>query len=160
MTEQTSLPAKTRTEPTVPAIFTRLRDEIDRLFDDFSPVRAPRGIFTFPAVAEFSPAMELTEKKDRYELSLELPGMDEKDIDVECAEGVLTIAGEKRQETEEKSDGYLVTERSYGSFKRQLTLPPDVDPEAIEAKYAKGVLKLKLKKDAKAESRVKKIAIG
>ena len=160
MTEQSPLPAKARTEPAVPAIFTRLRDEIDRLFDDFSPVRAPRGIFTFPGVAEFSPAMELTEKKDRYELSLELPGMDEKDIDIECAEGVLTITGEKRQETEEKTDGYLVTERSYGSFKRRLTLPPDVDPEAIEAKYAKGVLKLKLKKDAKAESRVKKIAIG
>jgi len=86
--------------------------------------------------------------------------MEEKDIDIECADGVLTISGEKRQESEETSEGHLVTERSYGSFKRQLTLPTDVNPDAIEAKYAKGVLKLALKKDKKAASRVKKIAIG
>ena len=57
-------------------------------------------------------------------------------------------------------DRLPLTERSYGSFKRQLTLPGDVDPDAIDAKYAKGILKLKLKKDEKAASRVKKIAIG
>jgi len=160
MNEQTPLPSRTRSEPSVPAVFGRLRDEIDQLFDDFSLVRPGRGIFAFPAAVEFSPAMELTDKKDRYELSVELPGMEEKDIDIECADGVLTISGEKREETEEKTDGYLVSERSYGSFRRQLTLPADVDPDAIDAKYSKGVLKLKLKKDAKAASRVKKIAIG
>ena len=95
MTEQTTLPAKTRAEPAVPAVFTRLRDEIDRLFDDFSFARPSRGIFAFPAIAELTPAMELTEKKDHYSLSVELPGMEEKDIDIECADGVLTISGEK-----------------------------------------------------------------
>ena len=160
MTEQSTLPPKTRSEPSAPPVFARLRDEIDRLFDDFSFARPARGIFAFPAPVEFSPAVELTEKKDNYSLSVELPGMEEKDIDIECADGVLTISGEKREESEEKTDGYLVTERSYGSFKRQLTLPADVDPDAIEAKYAKGVLKLTLKKDAQAASRVKKIAIG
>lgn len=160
MTEQRTLPAKTRPEPSFPPVFARLRDEIDRLFDDFSLARPARGIFAFPASMEFSPAIELTERKDHYALSVELPGMEEKDIDIECNEGVLTISGEKREESEEKADGYLVTERSYGSFKRQLTLPADVDPDAIEAKYAKGVLKLKLKKDVKASSRAKKIAIG
>ncbi len=163
MTEQTTLPAKTRTEatvPTVPAVFTRLRDEVDRLFDDFSFARPSRSIFAFAGLPDVVPAMELTDKKDRYELSLEIPGMEEKDIDIETADGVMTISGEKRQESEEKTDGYLVSERSYGSFKRQLTLPADVDPDAIKAKYASGVLKLTLKKDKTAQSRVKKIAIG
>lgn len=163
MTEQSTLPAKTRSElavPALPVIFTRLRDEIDRLFDDLSFGRPARGIFAFPAAMDVSPAMELTENKDHYGLSIELPGMDEKDIEVECADGVLTISGEKRQEAEDKADGYLLTERSYGAFKRQQTLPADVDPDGIEAKYSKGVLKLKLKKDKKAQSRVKKIAIG
>lgn len=163
MTEQTTLPAKTRIEATVPAlptVFTRLRDEIDRLFDDFSLTRPSRSVFAFPAPIALSPAMELADKKDHYELSLEVPGMEEKDIDIECADGVLTISGEKRQESEEKSGGYLVSERSYGSFKRQLTLPSDINPDAIEAKYAQGVLKLNLKKDEKAQSRVKKIKIG
>jgi HSP20 family protein len=163
VTEQSTLPAKARTEATMPAVpiaFSRLRDEIERLFDDFSFARPGRSIFTFPTLPEVVPAMELTENKDHYNLSLEVPGMEEKDIEIECADGVLTISGEKRQESEEKSDGYLVTERSYGSFKRQLTLPADVNPDAIEAKYAKGVLKLTLKKDEKAQSRVKKIAIG
>jgi HSP20 family protein len=160
MAEQITLPAKSRREPTVPVVFTRLRDEIDRLFDDFSFARSSRGVFGFPASVEVSPAMELTENKDHYSLSVELPGMDQKDIDIECADGMLTISGEKRQESEEQSDGYVLTERSYGSFKRQQMLPVDVDPDAIEAKYAKGVLKLKLKKNKKAQSRVKKIAIG
>lgn len=160
MTEQSTLPAKTRSEPSVPPVFARLRDEIDRLFDDFSFARPARGIFAFPTPTEFNPAIELTDKKDHYSLSVELPGMEQTDIDIECADGVLTISGEKREESEEKTDGYLVTERSYGSFKRQLTLPADVDPDGIEAKYAKGVLKLTLKKNAEAASRVKKIAIG
>ncbi len=160
MAEQTTLPAKTRSEPSVPTLFTRLHNEIDRLFDDFSLARPSRSIFNFAALPEVMPAMELTEKRDRYEMSLEIPGMEEKDIDIECADGVLTISGEKRQESEETSEGYLVTERSYGSFKRQLTLPTDVNPDAIEAKYAKGVLRLALKKDKKAANRVKKIAIG
>ncbi len=155
MTEQTTLSAKTRSEPAVPAVFTHLRDEIDRLFDDFSFTRPSRSIFAFPAIAELSPAMELIENKDHYSLSVELPGMEEKDIDIKCADGVLTISGEKRQESEEKTDDFLVTERSYGSFKRQLTLPADVNPDKINAKYAKGVLKLILKKDEKAQSRVK-----
>ena len=162
MTDQTTLPAKRpeTTAPALPIVFTRLRDEIDRLFEDFSFTRSSRSIFAFPAIAELSPAMELVENKDHYSLSVELPGMEEKDIDIKCADGVLTISGEKRQESEEKTDDFLVTERSYGSFKRQLTLPADVNPDKINAKYAKGVLKLTLKKDEKAQSRVKRIAIG
>ena len=160
MTKQTTVPAETRPEAGLPTVFGRLRNEIDRLFDDFSLAAPPRSIFAFPAATRFSPAMELTDKKDHYELSLELPGMEEKDIDVECAEGMLTISGEKREEAEEKTDGYLVSERSYGSFRRQLTLPADVDPERIDAKFSQGVLKLNLKKDEKARSQSRKIKIG
>ena len=163
MTELTTLPARARKEaalPTVPVVFTRLRDEIDRLFEDFSFASPARSIFNFSALPEVMPAMELTENKNHYSLSIEIPGMEEKDIDIECADGMLTISGEKRQETEEKTDAYRVSERSYGSFKRQLTLPADVNPDGIKAQYAKGVLKLTMKKDEKARSRVKKIAIG
>jgi HSP20 family protein len=159
MNEPSTLPAKTTTNVGAPAIFDHLRDEIDRLFDDFIFPRPVRSLFAIPAVTAFQPLMEFSEKKDHYDLTVELPGMEQKDIDIECAEGVLTISGEKREQTEEKSDGYLVSERHYGSFRRRLTLPSDVDPEAIDAKFSNGVLRLSLKKDTRANQKVKKIAI-
>jgi HSP20 family protein len=87
------------------APFNRLRDEIDRLFDDFSFARPGRSIFAF-AGSEPVPALELAEKGDRYELTVELPGLEEKDIDVEYDDGILTVSGEKREETEKKDGGY------------------------------------------------------
>jgi HSP20 family protein len=144
----------------MPAPLGRLRDEIDRLFEDFSFARPGRSIFSFAAPTALSPAMELAAKDGGYELSVELPGLEEKDIDVEFADGVLTVSGEKREESEKKDSGYLLSERRYGSFRRQLTLPSDVDPETIAATFEKGVLKLAMKKDRQAESRTKKIKIG
>jgi HSP20 family protein len=91
---------------------------------------------------------------------VELPGLEEKDIDVEFADGVLSVSGEKREESETKENGCLISERRYGSFRRQLTLPSDADPDTIEAKFKHGVLKLTMKKDEKAADRSKKIKIG
>ncbi len=159
MNEQIALPARKRTEQTLPTVFGRLRDEIDHLFDDISFPRAPRSLFNRPEMG-FSPAMDFQDRGDRYELAVELPGMEEKDIDVSVADGVLTIAGEKRSESEEKADGCLVNERTYGSFRRQVSLPADVDSDAIEAKYRKGVLHLNLRKDKEAASRIRKIAVS
>jgi HSP20 family protein len=159
MNDQTTLPAEQRrSEPLAP--LTRLRDEIDRLFEDFSFARPPRSIFAFGAPAALVPAMELAAKDGGYELTLELPGIEEKDIDIEFADGVLTVSGEKREESEKKDNGYLMSERRYGSFRRQLTLPSDADPDTIEAKFKRGVLKLEIKKDKKAADRAKKIKIG
>lgn len=159
MNEQTTLPARTHGEATLPAVFGRLRDEIDHLFDDFSLSRPTRAFFHLPSAMRFTPVMDLKDRGDRYDLALELPGMDEKEIDVSVADGVLTIAGEKRSESEEKTNGFLLSERTYGMFRRQLTLPGDADPDAIEAKYRRGVLHLTLGKDKKAESRMRKIAV-
>lgn len=160
MNEQTTLPARTQGEAGLPAVFGRLRDEIDHLFEDFSLTRSTRAFFHLPASMRFTPAMDLKDRGDRYELALELPGMDEKEIDVSVADGVLTVAGEKRGESEEKTDGVLVSERTYGMFRRQLTLPGDADSDAIEAKYRRGVLHLTMGKDKKAQSRMRKIAVS
>jgi HSP20 family protein len=161
MNEQTALPAeRRRTEGAALAPFNRLRDEIDRLFDDFGFALPSRSVFSFQPRAAVIPAMELAEGDGGYELSVELPGLEEKEIDVEFADGVLTVSGEKREESEKKENGYLMSERRYGSFSRQLTLPSDADPDSIEAKFKHGVLKLKMKKDEKAASRGKKIEIG
>lgn len=138
-----------------------LRDEIDRLFEDFPIARTGRSLFTFPGIAGgTSPAVELVEKGNGYQMTVEVPGIDEKDIDIELADGVLTISGEKHQESETKESGYLIQERSYGSFRRQITLPSDVDSNSLEAKVRDGVLKLDMKKDEAAVSKTRKIAIG
>ena len=161
MTDQATVPAKQR--PAESGAFTplnRMRDEIDRLFEDFRFPNTARSLFAFPDKPRLLPAMELSAADGGYRLSIELPGMDEKDIDVELADGVLTISGEKRQETEKKEEGYLLSERRYGSFRRQLTLPVDVNPDSIKADFAKGVLKIEMKRDEKAADRAKKIKIG
>jgi HSP20 family protein len=161
MNDQTALPAEQRrTEGTPLAPLFRLRDEIDRLFDDFPFSLSSRSIFAFPSRAAVIPAMELAETDGGYALSVELPGLEEKDIDVEFADGVLTVSGEKREESEKTESGYLMSERRYGSFRRQLTLPADADPDTIDAQFKRGVLKLAMKKDAKAAGRAKKIKIG
>lgn len=160
MNEQTTLPAEQRRTEGAVASLSRLRQEVDRLFDDFGFGLPSRSIFAFPTRASVNPAMELVETDSGYTLTVELPGLEEKDIDIEFADGVLSVSGEKREESEKKENGYLMSERRYGSFHRQLTLPPDVDPESIAAKFRQGVLKLEMKKDEKAVSRTKKIKIA
>ena len=161
MNEQATLPAKQRTgQGAALAPFNRLRDEFDRMFEEFRLPAPGRSLFAFAADQRLIPAMELSAADGGYCLSVELPGMDQEDIDLEFADGILTVAGEKRQESEKKGEGYLMSERRYGSFRRQLTLPADVDPSSIKADFASGVLKVEMKKDTKATDRCKKIKIG
>ena len=160
MNEQTTLPTQSTREPGFPTVFGRLRNEIDQLFDDFSFPRPMRGVFQLPGGVDFNPAVELKDRKDHYEFAVELPGMNEKDIDIELADGILSVSGEKRNETEEKAGDYMVCERTYGSFRRRLTLPADADPEGIDAKYRNGVLQIDIKKDKQAVNRVRKITVG
>ena len=135
-----------------------LRGEIDRLFDDFA--RPASSIFNFsPRALAPIPAMELLDKGKEYQLSVELPGMTDKDVEIAVADGVLTVSGEKKEESERKDDGYLVSERRYGSFKRQLTLPGDVKAEAIKARLMNGILHVTLAKDKNAQERQHKIPI-
>jgi len=89
----------------------------------------------------------------------ELPGVDEKDVDVTLADGVLTIRGEKKTERDEKDKNWPVVERSYGSFSRTISLPFDVDPAKVDAKFEKGVLRIHLPKPVEVAKKQQKIEI-
>lgn len=147
---------------------TNLRREIDRLFDDFHPFS--RGFpfggakdleLAWPKAAawQVAPAMDLAEKDGEYEISAELPGLDDKNVEVKVASGTLTIKGEKSEEKEEKEKDYYLSERRYGSFQRSFRIPEGVDVDKIEANLAKGVLTVKLPKSAEAKKDEKKIAV-
>ena len=147
----------------------RLRREIDQLFEDFglgtfrSPFR--RTLFDVDpfrrAKAAFSgmPAVDVTETEKGYRVVAELPGMDEKDIEVKIASGMLTIKGEKQEEKEEEKQDYYVRERSFGSFERTFPVPDGVDLDKVEASFKKGVLTVTLPKTAEAQKAEKKITV-
>jgi len=131
--------------------FMSLQREIERLFDDFG-----RG---FPTLANFGgdkgllPSMDVTETDKEIEITAELPGLEEKDVQINVADNLLTIRGEKKAEKEEKDKNYRLVERSYGSFERTLELPDGVNADAIQANIAKGVLKVTVPKPAPAQSK-------
>ena len=103
--------------------------------------------------------VSLAEKDKEYEITAELPGLDESHIDVKFADGVLTIKGEKKDEKEERKKDYYLSERRYGSFQRSFPVPESVDANKIEAKFVNGVLTLKLPKSPEAQKNEKRIAI-
>ena len=146
-----------------------LRREIDQLFEDFGlgTLRSPfrRSLFDVDpfrrAKAAFSgmPAVDVTETEKGYRVVAELPGMDEKDIEVKIANGMLTIKGEKQEEKEEEKQDYYVRERSFGSFERTFQVPEGVDIEKVDASFKKGVLTVTLPKTAEAQKAEKKITV-
>lgn len=153
---------------TTPSIFTRRHDglgslfrEIERSFDDFSRRGPLPGFANFGSSDMMMPKLDVSESKDGLEVTAELPGCDEKDIDVTLSEGVLTIRGEKKSERNEtaKDRNWHMVERSYGSFSRSLPLPFTPDPAGVEAKFDNGVLHVKLPKPAEVAKREKKIEI-
>jgi HSP20 family protein len=170
----TKLPVKNEKSerPSAPAEwrpFESLRREVDRLFDDFAPRgwRSPFGRATFDVEpfwrGELSwgkvPAVDVAEKENAYEITAELPGMDEKNIEVKFSDGMLTIKGEKKEEKEEKKKDYYMSERRYGTFQRTLAVPDGVDADKIEANFKNGVLTVTLPKSPEAQKRQKTIAV-
>ena len=149
--------------------FENFRREVDRLFDDFSGGmwRSPFGRSFFDiepfrrSETAFSsvPAVDVTQTDKGYEITAELPGMEDKDIEVKLANGVLTLRGEKREEKEEKNKDYYVRERSFGSFERSFQVPEDVDADKVNASFKKGVLTVMLPKSAQAQKAEKKIEV-
>ena len=149
--------------------FESLRRDIDRLFEDFaggfwrSPF--PRSFFDLAPFGRggqawaTTPAVDVTEIDKAYEIAAELPGMDEKNIEVRFADGVLTIKGEKQEEKEEKKKDYYLRERSFGSFQRAFQVPEGVDTDKIEASFKKGLLTVTLPKTAQAQKAAKKIEV-
>ena len=144
-----------------------LRREFDRLFDDFSAVSGQRPGSVVSAEpfwrGEFgfgqAPAVDIVEHDENYQVTAELPGMDEKDIDVKFADGVLTIKGEKREESEEKQKDYYRSERRFGAFQRSFRVPDGVEADKIAANVKDGVLTVLLPKSDDAKKREKKIQI-
>jgi len=116
---------------------SRLRDEMDRLWQDFfgSGRRALR-----PRAEEWIPAVDISDTADKVTVKVEVPGMDAKNIEISLSGDTLTIKGEKRAEKEEKGENFYLAERSYGSFARSLRLPAEVDADKIEATYNQGLL--------------------
>jgi HSP20 family protein len=149
--------------------FESLRRDIDRLFEDFggglwrSPFR--RSFFDIEpgwrsqSAMSVMPAVDVTETDKAYEITAELPGLDEKNIEVKVADGVLTIKGEKQEEKEEKKKDYYMSERSFGSFQRSFQVPSGVDADKIEASFKKGVLTVTFPKSAEAQKAEKKITV-
>jgi HSP20 family protein len=133
--------------------FIAFRREMDRLFDDFT-----RGWSGSPCTApELMPSMDVAETDKQIEITAELPGLQDNDVQVNVADNVLTIKGEKKSEKEEKDKNYTVFERSYGSFSRTLELPPGVNPDSIKATLSNAVLKVTVPKPAPAQ--VKKVEV-
>lgn len=129
-------------------VFGSLQREIDRLFEDFTPTFA-----TGRGLTDVKAKMDLAETKDGLELTVELPGLEEKDVDVSVSDGVLTVSGEKKFESEKKDKNYHFVERSYGSFSRSITLPDGVKADQIQASMNKGVLKVIIPTPVKAEAK-------
>jgi len=170
----TKLPVKTEEKKAATAMrpwrpFENLRREIDRVFEDFDGGlwRSPFGRSFFdvqpfsqrePAWAA-TPAVDITESEKAYEITAELPGMDEKNIEVKFTDGVLTIKGEKQEAKEEKKKDYYLSERSYGSFQRSFQVPDGVVADKIEATFKNGVLTVTMPKSAEAQKAAKKIEV-
>jgi len=123
--------------------FASLQQEIEKLFDDFGMRFSSSGAGPTGTLA---PRMDVAETDKAIELTAELPGLEEKDVDVNLSDNILTIRGEKKSEKEEKDKNYRVVERNYGSFFRSFELPPGVKGEGIQASIAKGVLTVRIPK--------------
>jgi len=144
---------------------SRLHNEIDRMFDDFF-----RGSSLFPQFAEGSslldnvgmlrPKLDIAENTENYTISVEVPGIEEKDIHLQLEGDVLTIRGEKRQKQEKQDDKYHRVERSYGSFQRVLTLPHDADTTKVNAKFDNGVLTITVARSGEVKENSRKITIN
>ena len=171
----TKLPVKTedkKTEATAMQAwqpFESLRREVDRLFENFDRDlwRSPFSRSVFDIAPHWrrelksatSPAVDIVEKDNAYEVTAELPGMDEKDIDVSLTRDSLTIRGEKKEEKEEKGKDFYRMERSYGSFTRSVPLPVEVETDKVVATFKKGVLNVTLPKSPKAIQETKKVSV-
>ncbi|VVO87526.1 Hsp20/alpha crystallin family protein [Pseudomonas fluorescens] len=138
----------------------KLRQQVDHLFEDFNHRSSlspfGRGLFDIDPlwrrelIGHSLPAVDITEKDKSFEITAELPGMDQKNIEVKLSNGSLIIKGEKKEDKEEKRKGYYLSERHYGSFERVFNLPKGVDADKIEASFSKGVLSLSLPKKPEA----------
>jgi len=136
--------------------FVTLQDRMNRLFRDSYPEGREEALTT----STFAPPVDVYEDEHSITLKIEVPGIDEKDIDVRLENNTLTVHGERKFEKEEKEENYRRVERQYGSFTRTFTLPNTVDAENVTANYDKGVLNVKLAKKSEAKPKQIKVNVG
>lgn len=146
----------------------QLQSEIDRMFNNFfrgfSPPLAglsPLPSLRIPGLPEgvIKPSLDISSSEKEYTITVEVPGVDDKDVKVEVNGNNLIISGEKKQESKEKEKNFYREERCYGSFQRVLSLPEDAEKDKIKASFKKGVLNLTIPRQAVPASQVKKIEI-
>lgn len=156
-TEPAPVPAAAASEP-----FNSLRGEIDRLFEEATsgwPFRA-RAFHVKPwARLSSAPAADIVEKEGEFVMSLDIPGMDEKDVEVQLTDDAITVKGEKTEEKTEEKENYRLSERRRGSFSRSFALPDSVDADKVSATYEKGVLKLVMPKTEMAKKKQRKVQV-
>jgi HSP20 family protein len=134
-----------------------IQSEMNRLFNSFFDTPNQGSGATY---RRWIPAMDLVETDDSFVLKADLPGLAESDVNIELDDNVLTISGERKSEHEDRKAGYCRVERSYGSFRRSLTLPEGVDPESVKATFDKGVLEVTVPKPAQQTPRKVQITVG
>jgi HSP20 family protein len=134
--------------------YSTLQDRMNRLFRDSYGDAREEALTT----STFAPPVDVYEDEHNITLKIEVPGIDEKDIDVRIENNTLTVHGERKFEQEEKEENFRRVERQYGSFTRSFTLPNTVNAEGVQANYEKGILKVRLAK--KAEAKPKQIKVN
>src|SRR3979409_1335406 len=136
--------------------FSTLQDRMNRLFRETYNEGQDQAL----TASTFAPAVDVYEDEHNVVLKIEVPGIDEKDIDVRIENNTLTVHGERKFEKEEKEENFRRVERQYGSFTRSFTLPTTVDAEKVSATYDKGILKISLAKKAEAKPKQIKVNFG
>jgi len=150
-------PAKAEKTSPVYSIHREMNRLFDHAFGGF-PLSFPFGD-TETGINDFSPSVDITENDDEVRITAEVPGMDEKSLDISLSRGVVSIKGEKRSEHKEKKNEYYRMERSYGSFHRAIPVPSEIDEEKATATCRDGILTIVLPKTARARREVERIAV-
>lgn len=140
--------------------FGPFQNEVNRLFSTFfdTPTTASSG--RSGALRRWTPAMDISEAEREYVLRADLPGLIEKDVNIEIEDSTLTVSGERRFEHEDQQRGYRRIERSFGPFRRSLTLPEGVEAEAVTASFEHGVLEIRIPKPEQTKPRKVEITVG
>ncbi|MBV7265483.1 Hsp20/alpha crystallin family protein [Erythrobacter ani] len=140
--------------------FTRLRGEVDRMFDEFPP-RFPATNLGIRYLSSLPmPALEMKETDEEYHLTVELPGVSQEDVDISVEGDMLVLKGEKKEEREEKERDYTISERSYGAFERRVSLPKDCVVDQIQASSDNGVITIAIPRAQGVSEGARKIEIS
>jgi len=148
------MPVLTRWDPFRDLV--ALQNRMNRMFEEQYGSGGQEAMTT----GAFVPPVDVYEDEHGIQLKLEVPGIDEKDLDIKVENNVLTVSGERKLESEEKQENFHRVERRYGSFTRSFTLPNTVNTDDIQASYENGVLKIRLTKRAEAKPKQIKVNIG